>query len=200
MNQGQNFDNWTYFAPGCSVESLERWKRGATASVHKACCKAVERISNEAFPVEHVSAVEPDFAAEYEATKVLLKNTRKQLLAGTPISLGLTAPCWKESDHALGVPLHVAVSDFCFKRIKASALLFEYEIQASYKDTQLPVGRVLVAGNRYSLIFDARPFLWTGQDLTVGRKHIRLVLPKGNIQRHIMELIAFHVEFDAVAS
>ena len=77
MSQGENFDNWTYFAPGCSVESLERWKRTATSSVHAACCRAVERITGQPFPVEEVSAVEPNFQAEYEALQAFLAEERE---------------------------------------------------------------------------------------------------------------------------
>ena len=195
-----NFDNWTYFAPGCSVESLERWKRGATSSVHAAICRAVERITEEPFPVEEVSAVEPDFTADSGATQLLVADIRKKLLFGTSSTLGLSAPLWKESDHALGVPIHVAVADISVTPVFAPAPFEEYAIIANYKGSKLPVGRIIFAANAHSIIFDTRPFLWTGEEVMVGKKRIRLVLPKGDIQSHIMGLIASRVEIDAIAS
>ena len=200
MRQGTNYDNWTYFAPGCSVESLERWKRGATSSVHGAICRAVERITGEPFPVEEVSAVEPDFTADSGATQLLIADIRKKLLFGTPSTLGLSAPLWKESDHALGVPIHVAVADISVTPVLAPSPFEEYAIIANYKGAKLPVGRIIFAANVHSIIFDARPFLWTGEEVMVGKKRIRLVLPKGDIQQHLMGLIASRVECSAIAS
>lgn len=200
MSQGGNFDNWTYFAPGCSVESLERWKRGATASVHPACCRAIERITGEPFPVKEMSAVEPDFTADSGATQLLIADIRKKLLFNTPSTIGLSAPLWKQSDHALGVPVHVAVADIGVTPVFAPAPFEEYAILARYKGAQLPVGRIIFAATAHSIIFDARPFLWTGEEAMVGKKRIRLVLPKGDIQGHLMELIASRVEISAIAS
>lgn len=202
LSQGTNYDNWTYFAPGCSVESLERSKRGATSSssVHAAFCKAVERITGEPFPVEEVSAVEPDFTADYEATKSLIAETRAKLLFGTPTTIGINVPLWKESDHALGVPIHVDVADISVTPLFAPAPFEEYAILARYKGAQLPVGRIMFTATAHSIIFDARPFLWTGEEVMVGKKRIRLVLPKGNIQQHLLGLIASRVQCNEIAS
>ena len=202
MLQGENFDNWTDFAHGCSVESLERSKRGATSSssVHAAVCKAVERITGEPFPVEEVSAVEPDFLAEYGATQLLIADVRKKLLFGKSSIIGLNSPRWKESDHALGVPVHVAVTDISIAPVFTPAAFEEYAITAKYKGAQLPIGRVFFAATGYSIIFDARPFLWTGEEVMVGKKRIRLVIPKGDIERHLLALIAPRVELNAIAS
>lgn len=200
QSQGRNHDNWTYFAPGCSVESLERWKRGATSSVHAACCKAVERITGEPFPFEEVSAVEPDFLAEFGATKLLIADVRQKLLFGKSSSIELASPRWKESDHALGVPVHVAVTDISLTPVFTPASFEEYAITAKYKGAQLPIGRVFFAATGYSIIFDACPFLWTGEEVMVGKKRIRLVIPKGDIERHLLALIAPRVELDAIAS
>lgn len=200
LSQGTDLDNWTYFAPGCSVESLERWKRGATASVHAACCRAVERITGEPFPVNEVSAVEPDFKAEHQALEALLNRTRTKLLSGVSTTIGITAPRWQESDHALGIPLHIDVSDINITPVKASAPFSEHSIEASYKGAQIPVGRLIFASGCYALIFDARPFLWTGEDLTIGRKRIRLVLFKGDAASHLRALVASSVELEAIAS
>ncbi|MFG6095022.1 hypothetical protein SPB21_07220 [Leptothoe sp. ISB3NOV94-8A] len=202
MSQGENFDNWTYFAPGCSVESLERSKRGATSSssVHVAFCKAVERITGESFPVEEVSAVEPNFQAEYEALQAFLAEERENLTSHGPDIRGVSSPFWKKSDHALGVPLNVLVTDISLRWVEVQSPFDEYEIQANYKGTPIPVGHLILSGNSYSLTFDARPFLWTGEDLTIGRKRIRLVLPKGDLVSHLTGLIPTHAEFDAIAS
>ncbi|ESA36544.1 hypothetical protein N836_07155 [Leptolyngbya sp. Heron Island J] len=200
MSQGGNYDNWTYFAPGCSVESLERWKRGATSTAHAACCRAVERTTGKPFPVEEVSAVEPDFQAEHEALRARIAEERETLISQIPRFIGVHSPFWKKSDHALGVPLHVPVTDISLRWVEVQSPFDEYTIQANYKGTSIPVGHLILSGNSYSLIYDARPFLWTGEDLTIGRKRIRLVLPKGDLVSHLTGLIPAHAEFDAIAS
>ena len=77
------------FACACSPEQVERWKRGYSVSkaVHLACCRAVEEITGEPFPVEEVTAIEPtpSFPAIKAAVEQLIETTRSTLLDGQTV-------------------------------------------------------------------------------------------------------------------
>ena len=86
--QGKDFEFWTMFA--CSPEQVERWKRGYSVSqqVHLACCKAVEEITGDPFPIEEVSAIDPapHFPAIKAAVDHLIEATRIALLDGQTVN------------------------------------------------------------------------------------------------------------------
>ena len=180
--QGSDFRHWTKFPRSFSVENVQRAREGKPFPHLDAFCMAVEKITSIQFRVADVVATEPDMATVTKKREGLIASVKARLIAGEDVRVGLDSPLWKQEPYAIGKPIRVESEALSLELVQTPKSFTEYWICANYQDVHLRVGYLVVLGNRTAILFDSRPFVW-GQspDLTVGRKLIRLVSFKGNI-------------------
>ena len=150
---------------------------------------AVEKLTGQRFRASDVAAVEPDMAKVTAHRESLIASAKAGLVAEEDVRIGLDAPLWKQDPYAIGKPTRIDADILTLRLVKTPTSFTEYLIYASYQGTQLLVGYFIVFGHRTAIILDARPFVW-GQspELTVGRKLIRLVNFKGDINGRLESL------------
>ena len=180
--QGNDFKYWTEFPPGYSVENVQRVREGKPSPRLDAFCLAVEKITGIQFRVADVVATEPDMATVTKKREGLIASAKARLIAGEEVRVGLDAPLWKQDPYAIGKPIRVGIEALSLELVQTPKSFTEYWICANYQDVRLRVGYLIVLGDRTAILFDSRSFVW-GQspELMVGRKLVRLVSFKGNI-------------------
>lgn len=194
--QGLNGENWVEFAPGCSTDQLERFRRGepVDSKTFDAACKAFSFITGKKAPTP-ANDPEPYFSELAKATRQHVLTVRENLERGVAIN---ELNCPPEFEYAPGVP----VRDKEIKSIEFVGLSStDIKIYAIYRASQIQIGLILFSSNKASVLFNPQPYVWTGSEVVVGRKRVRYIkVKRERVQKAVNVQIASRLAKPAIAS
>jgi hypothetical protein len=180
--QGTDINNWVEFAPSLSNAQVIRWLSGKPVSVptHQAFSGAVATLRDEEFSPEKMVAPDPEpyFGKLYRANQ-------KRLVAvanGENFTHNLLTKEW-----ATGSTLPVELSDIFLKPSCDHPVIFT--VLATIRSTDHQIGVIVATPTGVSPVVDTRLYLWTGREAKNGKKVVRSLVIKGDIDLHLKALL-----------
>jgi hypothetical protein len=180
--QGTDINNWVEFAPSLSNAQVIRWLSGKPVSVptHNAFCGAVAILRDEEFPPEKMAAPDPEpyFGRLYRANQKRLVAVAK----GENFTHPLLTKDW-----ATGATIPVELSDIFLKPSCDHLVIFT--VLATIRSTDHQIGVIVATPTELTPVIDTRLYIWQGREAKNGKKVVRSLVIKGDLDLHLKALL-----------